>query len=113
MDDFIMLDEALAELASAEDFLDYFGVEYDLKVVQVNRLHILQRFHDYLAKEPDGNATGDDVARARVYRRLLRRAYEDFVKSDALTEKIFRVFRSVPLPDGGQSTFVPLDKVFK
>lgn len=113
MDDTLTLDEALADLTSAEDFLDYFGVPYDSKIVQVNRLHILQRFHDYLAKEPDGNATGDDVARAQAYRRLLRRAYEDFVKSDAITEKVFAVFHHAPLPDGGQSTFVPLDKVFK
>lgn len=113
MDDTLTLDEALAELTSAEDFLGYFGVDYDAAVVQVNRLHILQRFHDYLAKEPDANAAGDEVARARIYRRLLRQAYEDFVKSDALTEKVFAVFHHTPLPEGGQSTFVPLDKVFK
>ena len=113
MDDTLTLDEALAELTSAEDFLGYFGVEYDAAVVQVNRLHILQRFHDYLAREPEANAVGDEVARAQVYRRLLRQAYEDFVKSDALTEKVFAVFHHSPLPEGGQSTFVPLDKVFK
>jgi len=44
------LDEELAELSSAEDFLEFFGVEYDPSVVHVNRLHILQRFHDYLAE---------------------------------------------------------------
>lgn len=113
MDDTLTLDEALAELTSAEDFLDYFGVEYNAAVVHVNRLHILQRFHDYLAKEPDATAAGDDVARAQAYRRLLRQAYEDFVSSDALTEKVFRVFHSEPLAEGGQSTFVPLDKIFK
>jgi nitrogenase-stabilizing/protective protein len=113
MDDSLTLDEALSELTSAEDFLNYFGVEYDASIVHVNRLHILQRFHDYLAKEPEANATGDDVKRAQVYRRLLRQAYEDFVKSDALTEKVFAVFNHRPLPEGGQSTFVPLDKIFK
>jgi nitrogenase-stabilizing/protective protein len=113
MDDMLTLDEALAELTSAEDFLDYFGVEYVPSVVQVNRLHILQRFHDYLEREPGEFASGDEVGRATIYRRCLRQAYEDFVKSDALTEKVFRVFHSEPLPEGGQSTFVPLDKVFK
>lgn len=113
MDDPLTLDEALAELTSAEDFLDYFGVAYEASVVQVNRLHILQRFHDYLAKEPDALSSGDDVARATGYRRCLRQAYEDFVKSDALTEKVFAVFHHTPLPEGGQSTFVPLDKIFK
>lgn len=113
MDDSLTLDDALAELTSAEDFLAYFGIEFDPATVQINRLHILQRFHDYLAKEPNGNASGDDVERANAYRRCLRQAYEDFVKSDALTEKVFAVFHHTPLPEGGQSTFVPLDKVFR
>lgn len=113
MDDNQRLDDAMAELSSAEDFFQYFGVEFDPAVVLVNRLHILQRFHDYLAMEPGGNAGGDDVARASAHRRCLRRAYEDFVKSDAVTEKVFAVFRHTSMPAGGQSTFVPLDKVFK
>jgi nitrogenase-stabilizing/protective protein len=49
----------LKELSSAEDFLDYFGISYDLRIVQVNRLHILQRFHDYLNdydEMPDADA---------------------------------------------------------
>ena len=112
MDTTLTLDEALTELTSAEDFLDYFGVEYEAGIVHVNRLHILQRFHDYLQREAD-ITRGDDMARAVIYRRCLKQAYDDFVKSDALTEKVFRVFHSEPLPEGGQSTFVPLDKIFK
>jgi nitrogenase-stabilizing/protective protein len=80
----------LAELSSAEDFLDYFRIAYDSKVVQVNRLHILQRFHDYLAEideQPDGVA-----ARWALHADLLGAAYQDFVVSDARTEKVFRVF---------------------
>lgn len=80
----------LDELSSAEDFLDYFGIAYDPAVVHVNRLHILQRFHDYLAQleaEPE-----DIDARWSVYKDLLDAAYRDFVVSDAVTEKVFRVF---------------------
>jgi nitrogenase-stabilizing/protective protein len=113
MTEALTLDEALAELTSAEDFFAYFGIDYDPAVVQVNRLHILQRFHDYLEQAPELLAGGDDLTRATGYRRLLRQAYEDFVKSDALTEKVFRVFHTQPLPEGGSSTFVPLDKIFK
>jgi hypothetical protein len=40
----------LSELISAEDFLEYFGIDYVPSVVQINRLHILQRFHDYLGQ---------------------------------------------------------------
>ena len=76
----------LAELESAEDFLDYFGIAYEPRVVQVNRLHILQRCHDYL-----GGRAG--VADAAAYRVCLARAYADFLHSDALTEKVFGVFK--------------------
>jgi nitrogenase-stabilizing/protective protein len=82
----------LEELESAEDFLQYFALEYDQGVVHVNRLHILQRFHDYLR---DGEAAmpEDEPTKKAVYRKLLQRAYEDFVVSDAQTEKVFKVFK--------------------
>jgi nitrogenase-stabilizing/protective protein len=81
----------LDELSSAEEFLDYFGINYDQSVVHVNRLHILQRFHDYLAEVkdmPDG-----DEERREIYGGMLESAYHDFVMSDAITEKVFKVFR--------------------
>jgi nitrogenase-stabilizing/protective protein len=82
------LDE-LADLESAEDFLDYFGIAYDRAVVQVNRLHILQRYHDYLSGHwQNGGTLGYDDFHA-----LLSRAYEDFVHSDAQTEKVMRVLQ--------------------
>lgn len=78
----------MAELESAEDFLNYFGITYDPGVVQVSRLHILQRFHDYLKYQADtANPSREQ------YRDCLTRAYEDFVRSDAQTEKVFRVFK--------------------
>ncbi len=98
------LDLDLEELSSAEDFLDYFEVPYEPAVVHVNRLHILQRFHDYLAAADD--ATLDPPERRALYAELLLAAYRDFVESDARTEKVFRVFKlneprtaSVPLSD--------------
>jgi nitrogenase-stabilizing/protective protein len=102
--DELTLDEAMEELASAEDFLNYFGIEYDVSVVQVNRLHILQRFHNYLSKAflPDV----DEVRRA-VYATLLQQAYQDFVKSDALTEKVFKVFHM----HEPQVKFVPISSI--
>ncbi len=78
----------LAGLGSAEEFLDYFGIAFDARVVQVNRLHILQRYHDYLAKQEAGKAPG-----YAAYRAWLLRAYEDFVGSSAQQEKVFAVFR--------------------
>ncbi|BCK86993.1 nitrogenase-stabilizing/protective protein NifW [Sideroxyarcus emersonii] len=100
----LSLDEAMEELVSAEDFLNYFGIEYDPAVVHVNRLHILQRFHDYL-----GKTTLPEVedGRRSIYTTLLRQAYLDFVKSDALTEKVFKVFHM----HEPQVKFVPISSI--
>jgi nitrogenase-stabilizing/protective protein len=103
--DELSLDEALEELESAEDFLNYFGVPFDQKVVHVNRLHILQRFHNYMAKT--GGLPEAEGARRSAYTALLARAYEDFVHSDAQTEKVFKVFRM----NEPQTAFVPLTSI--
>ena len=42
------LEADLADLESAEDFFNYFDVAFDPAVLHVCRLHILQRFHDYM-----------------------------------------------------------------
>ena len=102
------LAEDMETLESAEDFLDYFGLEYDPSVVQVNRLHILQRYHDYLNQGAEVLPEHDE-ARYEVYKRLLARAYRDFVESDALTEKVFKVFHM----HEPQTTFVPIDGLLK
>ena len=82
---------ALGKLSSAEEFLDFLEVEYDQRVVNVNRLHILKRFNQYIARHTFSGAT--DAVLRMEYRVLLQRAYEDFVKSDAVTEKVFKVFQ--------------------
>lgn len=104
MNDELTLDEAMEELVSAEDFLNYFGIEYDASVVHVNRLHILQRFHNYLSRV---ELSEEESARRVVYTTLLKQAYEDFVKSDALTEKVFKVFHM----HEPQVKFVPISSI--
>ena len=83
------IENELGKLSSAEEFLNYLGVAYEQRTVNVNRLHILKRFSQYLAQP----GTGAGVAGEAEYRRLLQRAYDDFAKSDAASEKVFKVFR--------------------
>ena len=97
----------LQDLESAEDFLEYFDIPYDEATVKVNRLHILQRFHDYLAAQTPGES-GDAGALRDLYRGLLAQAYSDFVNSDAQTEKVFKVFQRPP----PGVAYVPLDEAF-
>ncbi|WP_167631699.1 nitrogenase-stabilizing/protective protein NifW [Mariprofundus ferrooxydans] len=92
MQDLQDFDEEMEELSSAEDFLEYFDIAFDPSVVHVNRLHILQRFHDYLSKELDLDAQLPSERYAR-HKLLLNKAYLDFVDSDAQTEKVLKIFR--------------------
>ena len=113
MDDITLtLEEALEELVSAEEFLEFFDVPFEPSVVHVNRLHILQRFHDYMAKQAP-NLPPDEEQQRGIYRLWLQRAYQDFVESNSITEKVFAVFQNQAKPDGGFSSFVSLEKVFK
>lgn len=99
------LEMDMEDLSSAEDFLDYFNIEYDQKIVHVNRLHILQRFHDYI-NQIESMPESEEEQRA-LYADLLRGAYEDFVRSDALTEKVFKVFKM----HEPQQVFIPLENI--
>lgn len=100
------LEEDLEELESAEDFLQYFGLEYDQRIVHVNRLHILQRFHDYIAQSKDSIPEEPDLKKA-IYNKFLNQAYQDFVESDAQTEKVFKVFKMTE----PQTAFVSLEDI--
>ena len=84
--------QRLKTLSSAEDFLVFFGVPFDERVVQVNRLHILKRFYQYLHKA-NGLSELGEVEMFRRYRELLAQAYHDFTVSTPAREKVFKVFQ--------------------
>jgi nitrogenase-stabilizing/protective protein len=67
----------------------------------VNRLHILQRYHNYI--QAQGPAPEGDAPARAFYTRWLTQAYLDFVQSDALTERVF-----VVLQKAAGTSFVPL-----
>ena len=96
-------EDDLSELESAEDFLNYFEVPFEQKVVHVNRLHILQRFHNYLSAV---SMPTDEGSLRDIYLNALSRAYDDFVNSDAKTEKVLKVYQRME----GMST-VSLDQI--
>ncbi len=77
------------DLDSAEAWLEGLGVDYDPALVQVYRLHILQRFHDYAAASPAPSA---QAAREHA-RRLLQCAHDDFIGSDARRQGALRIHR--------------------
>ncbi|MEM5372913.1 nitrogenase-stabilizing/protective protein NifW [Paraburkholderia azotifigens] len=97
--------EQLYHLSSIEDFMRFFEIAFDEKVVNVSRLHILKRFFQYIEQQeelPRDNVMGV----LNVYRSLLQKAYNDFVVSTPAEQKVFKAFQEA---DGRR--LVALDKV--
>ncbi|RUU14545.1 nitrogenase stabilizing/protective protein NifW [Mesorhizobium sp. USDA-HM6] len=103
----------LKGLSAAEEFFALLGVEYDPKVLNVSRLHIMKRVGQYLAEE-DLSDLPDQVVAARV-RATLERAYEDFATSSPLTHRIFKVLKDHDpnRPAAPGRTFVPFESIQK
>jgi len=97
--------DALTKLSSAEDFFAALDVPYDPAVVNVARLHILRRMGQYLnGTEIEGL---DDAAIREACRAHLAHAYEDFLRSSPIRERVFKVHQDAIKPPP-PPTFVPL-----
>ena len=86
------LAQRMTKLSSAEDFLDFFGLPYEEPVLNVNRLHILKRFFQYMRQEQVTDMA-DETEMFKLMRKLLAKSYEDFVHSTPAKEKVFSVFQ--------------------
>ena len=101
---------ALKSAGSAEDFFALLGVPFDPKVLQIARLHILKRMSEYLEGD-DLEGMFDPVVAARC-KTVLERAYEDFVNSTPIKERVFKVLKQAVEPQQPEP-FVPLDRLFE
>ncbi|MER2607309.1 MAG: nitrogenase stabilizing/protective protein NifW [Siculibacillus sp.] len=103
----------LKQCSSAEDFFAELKVKYDPKVLGPARLHILKRMGQHLATE-DFEDIPDRVIAARC-RTFLERAYEDFVTSSPLKQRVFKVLQDHdpdrPVKPG--EAFVSFDDILK
>ena len=82
--------EQLSKLSSAEDFFRFLDLPFDPLVLNVARLHILRRMGDNLSQA----AYEPDEAKARAYfREHLECAYQDFVRSSPINERVFKVHK--------------------
>jgi nitrogenase-stabilizing/protective protein len=91
--------ETLSTLSAAEEFFAALDVPYEPAVVHVSRLHILKRFNQYLRTRKPPVAELPPGEKREACAELLRRAYEDFVRSTPAQEKVFKVFQDA---DGQQ-----------
>ena len=108
-----IIDE-LAELSSAEDFFAFLDVAYDPAVVHVSRLHIMRRMGQYLkGSQIDGvfESKSDDEVKT-LCRDHLATAYEDFVTSSPIQERIFQVHKDAVGPkETPAKPFVPMASI--
>jgi nitrogenase-stabilizing/protective protein len=105
-----VLDE-LGRLSAAEDFFTFLDVPFDSSVVQIARLHILRRMGQYLkGSQIDGVFEGLSDADVRALcREHLEQAYQDFVKSSPIQERLFKVHKeAVEQKPEPAKPFVPL-----
>ncbi|WP_044559142.1 nitrogenase stabilizing/protective protein NifW [Azospirillum sp. B4] len=101
----------LGRLSAAEEFFVFLEVPYDIAVVRVARLHILRRMGQYLrGSEEEGAFDGlDEGAIRALCRAHLEQAYQDFVASSPIAERLFKVHRDAVAPKAPPAKpFVPL-----
>lgn len=98
--------DRLNKASSAEDFFELLGVDYDPKVVNVARLHILRRMGQYLAAEDFAGVP--DAAVTERCRAVLERAYADFVASSPIDQRVFKVLKDAVTKPKKSPTLVQL-----
>ena len=105
----------LGRLSSAEDFFSYLDLPLEPQIVDVSRLHILHRMGQYLkGSEVDGAFEGlSDGEIKALCRTHLDQAYQHFVASSPIKERLFKVHKDAVAPkeEPASNNFVPLDSL--
>jgi nitrogenase-stabilizing/protective protein len=97
----------LGKLSSAEDFFIALDLSYDPAIVNVARLHIMRRMGQYLRGDELGVL--DDTAARLACQAHLAKAYDDFVQSSPIAERVFKVHQDALKPaEQPKKPFVPL-----
>ncbi|MBW4612927.1 MAG: nitrogenase-stabilizing/protective protein NifW [Desmonostoc vinosum HA7617-LM4] len=83
-------------LADAEEYFLFFNLPYDQKFVNVNRLHILKKFSQYIREIDHNSPNLSEEERLHEYSLALQKAYEVFLESTPQEQKLFKVFNEKP-----------------
>ncbi len=98
---------AFQNLVDAEDYLQFFDIEYDRDFVNINRLHILKQFSLLIQEVDQAFPDVTETEKLEKYSLALEEAYQVFLTSSPLETKLFKVFQSKP------KNFVSLDELTK
>ncbi|KPQ34327.1 MAG: nitrogenase stabilizing protein NifW [Phormidesmis priestleyi Ana] len=80
-------------LKDAEEYFEFFDLPYDPQALNINRLHILRKFSELVQAE---GSTQDEAQTLRSYRQALQTAYDLFLTSSSVEQKLFKVFKDRP-----------------
>lgn len=84
------------KLVDAEEFFEFFNLPYDQKFVNVNRLHILKKFSQYMREVDENFPDANSEEKLNQYAIALQKAYEVFLESTPHEQKLFKVFNEKP-----------------
>ncbi len=84
------------DITQAEDYFAFFDLPYDPHFLNVNRLHILQKFSQLMKEKGVDSPDMEDTATFNQYRELLQAAYSLFQTSSPQSQKLFKVFNQKP-----------------
>lgn len=88
--------EEFKKLVDAEEFFLFFQLPYDQKIVNVNRLHILKKFSQYISEIDEKFPNLSELEKLTQYCQALQKAYQVFIESTPHEQKLFKVFNDKP-----------------
>lgn len=83
------------QIIDAEQYFEFFGLDYDPVTVNVNRLHILKKFSNEI-RQVNALPELSDAERLQQYREALVNSYALFLTSSGVEQKLFKVFHDKP-----------------
>ena len=84
------------KLTDAEQYFEFFGLDYDPQVININRLHILKKFSQSLAEIDAKFVEIEEDEKLSFYRKALETSYATLEASSAIEQKLFKVFHQKP-----------------
>ncbi len=84
------------KLVDAEEFFNFFNLPYDKENVNVNRLHILKKFSQYMAEVDESSPNLSTEEKLHQYSLALQKAHDLFLESTPYEQKLFKVFNDKP-----------------
>ncbi|BAT52718.1 Nitrogen fixation protein NifW [Nostoc sp. NIES-3756] len=88
--------EEFKKLVDAEEYFKFFELDYDAKIVNVNRLHILKKFSQLISEIDTNHPDLSTEEKLNQYSLALQSAYQVFTESSPQEQKLFKVFNDKP-----------------